>query len=42
VVSRQLVYQSSPDIEDFIAGDLANAIGGAVDNAAINGTGTAP
>jgi hypothetical protein len=37
-----LVYQSSPDIEDFIANDIANAIGVAVDNAAINGTGTAP
>src|SRR6516165_8889415 len=42
VVSRQLVYQSSPDIEDFVANDIANAIGVAVDNAAINGTGTAP
>jgi HK97 family phage major capsid protein len=34
-ISRQLVYQSSPDIEDFVA----NAIAVAVDNAAINGTG---
>src|SRR5215472_10850043 len=42
VMSRQLVYQSSPDIEDFVANDIANAIGVAVDNAAINGTGTAP
>jgi HK97 family phage major capsid protein len=42
VISRQLVYQSSPDIEDFVANDIANAIGVAVDNAAINGTGTAP
>jgi HK97 family phage major capsid protein len=42
VMSRQLVYQSSPDIESFIADDIANAIGVAVDNAAINGTGTAP
>jgi HK97 family phage major capsid protein len=42
VVSRQLVYQSSPDIESFIANDIATAIGVAVDNAAINGTGTAP
>ena len=42
VVSRQLVYQSSPDIEAFIANDIATAIGVAVDNAAINGTGTAP
>jgi Phage capsid family len=41
-ISRQLVYQSSPDIEGFVANDLANAIGVAVDNAAINGTGTAP
>jgi hypothetical protein len=38
VISRQLVYQSSPDIEAFIA----NAIAVAVDNAALNGTGTAP
>src|SRR6516225_9633934 len=42
VISRQLVLQSSVDIEDFIANDIANAIGVAVDNAAINGTGTAP
>src|SRR5215831_10345402 len=42
VISRQLVYQSSPDIEDFVANDIATAIGVAVDNAAINGTGTAP
>jgi hypothetical protein len=42
VLSRQLVHQSSPDIEDFVANDIANAIGVAVDNAAINGTGTAP
>jgi HK97 family phage major capsid protein len=42
VVSRQLVYQSSPDIEAFIANDIATAIGVAVDNAAINGSGTAP
>ncbi len=42
VVSRQLVYQSSVDIEDFIANDIATAISVAVDNAAINGTGTAP
>jgi hypothetical protein len=42
VVSRQLVYQSSPDIEAFIANDLANAIAVAVDNAALNGTGVAP
>jgi hypothetical protein len=42
VISRQLVFQSSPDIEDFVANDIANAIGVAVDNAAINGTGTAP
>jgi hypothetical protein len=40
IVSRQLVYQSSPDIEAFIAADLASAIAVAVDNAAINGTGT--
>jgi hypothetical protein len=42
VISRQLVYQSSVDIENFIANDIANAIGVAVDNAALNGTGTAP
>ena len=42
VVSRQLVYQSSVDIEDFVANDIANAIAVAVDNAAPNDTGTAP
>jgi HK97 family phage major capsid protein len=42
VISRQLILQSSPDIEAFIANDLSTAIGVAVDNAAINGTGTAP
>jgi hypothetical protein len=42
VMSRQLVLQSSPDIEDFVANDIATAIGVAVDNAAINGSGTAP
>ena len=42
VLGRQLVYQSSPDIEAFIANDLANAIAVAVDNAALNGTGVAP
>jgi HK97 family phage major capsid protein len=42
VMSRQLVYQSTPDIEDFIANDIATANAVAVDNAAINGTGTAP
>jgi capsid protein len=36
------VNQSAPDIEDFIANDIATAIGVAVDNAAINGSGTAP
>jgi hypothetical protein len=40
VISRQLVYQSSVDIERFIANDIANAIGVAVDNAAINGSGS--
>jgi hypothetical protein len=34
--------QSSVDIEDFVANDIANAIAVAVDNAAPNGTGTAP
>jgi hypothetical protein len=42
IISRQLVFQSSPDIEEFIANDIATAIGVAVDNAALNGTGTAP
>jgi HK97 family phage major capsid protein len=42
VISRQLVYQSSPNIEDFVANDIANAIGVAVDNPALNGSGTAP
>jgi HK97 family phage major capsid protein len=42
VISRQLVLQSSPDIEAFVANDIATAIGVAVDNAAINGSGTAP
>jgi hypothetical protein len=42
ILSRQLVYQSSPDIEAFIANDLASAISVAVDNAALNGTGVAP
>ena len=42
VISRQLVWQSSPDIEDFVANDIATAIGVAVDNAALNGSGTAP
>ena len=42
VVSRQLVLQSSLDIQDYLVGDLSNAIAVAVDNAAINGTGTAP
>jgi HK97 family phage major capsid protein len=37
-----LVYQSSPNIEAFIANDIAAAIATAVDNAAINGSGTAP
>jgi hypothetical protein len=42
VLSRQLILQSSPDIEAYVANDLSNAIGVAVDNAALNGTGTAP
>jgi hypothetical protein len=37
-----LVYQSSPNIEAFIAADIAAAIATAVDAAAINGSGTAP
>jgi HK97 family phage major capsid protein len=41
-ISRQLIIQSSPDIEAFIVNDLATAIGVAVDNAALNGSGTAP
>jgi hypothetical protein len=39
ILSRQLILQSSPDIEAFIANDLANAIGVTVDTAALNGTG---
>jgi hypothetical protein len=42
VLSRQLVYQSSVDIEAFIANDLATAIATAVDAAALSGTGVAP
>jgi HK97 family phage major capsid protein len=41
VLSRQLILQSSPDIEDFVKNDLTAAIAVAVDNAALNGTGTA-
>jgi HK97 family phage major capsid protein len=41
-ISRQLVVQSSPDIEAFIVRDLSTAIGVAVDNAALNGSGVAP
>jgi hypothetical protein len=41
-ISRQLTVQSSPDIEAFIVNDLSTAIGVAVDNAALNGSGTAP
>jgi hypothetical protein len=42
VLSRQLILQSAPDIEDFVKNDLSTAIGIAIDNAALNGTGTAP
>ena len=42
VLSRQLILQSSPDIEAFVANDLATAIGVAVDGAALNGTGVTP
>jgi HK97 family phage major capsid protein len=42
VVSRQLILQSSPDIESFVANDISKAIGVAVDNAALNGSGAAP
>jgi hypothetical protein len=42
VISKQLVYQSSTDIEAFVANDIATAIAVAVDNAALNGTGVAP
>jgi HK97 family phage major capsid protein len=42
VISRQLILQSSPDVEAFVVGDLSNAIAVAVDNAAINGSGAAP
>ena len=41
-MSRQLVLQSSPDIEAFVANDLTTANSVAVDNAALNGTGVAP
>jgi hypothetical protein len=40
VISRQLVYQSSPDIEAFVVNDLSNAIAVAVDLAALNGSGS--
>jgi hypothetical protein len=40
VISRQLILQSSPDVEAFVVNDLTAAIAVAVDNAAINGTGT--
>jgi HK97 family phage major capsid protein len=42
VLSRQLILQSSLDIEKYVQDDLTSAIAVAVDNAAINGTGTAP
>jgi HK97 family phage major capsid protein len=42
VLSRQLISQSSPDVEAFVANDLTTAIGVAVDNAALNGSRTAP
>jgi len=42
VLSRQLILQSSPDIEEFVKNDLTTAIGVAIDNAAITGTGVAP
>jgi HK97 family phage major capsid protein len=42
VISRQLILQSSPDIEAFVTNDITAAIAVAVDNAAINGTGVAP
>lgn len=39
-VSRQLVLQSSLDIEDYVKNDLSAAVGVAVDHAALAGTGT--
>lgn len=38
-ISRQLLIQSSPDIEGWLRADLANAIAGAWEAAAINGSG---
>ena len=42
VLSRQLILQSSPDIEEFVKNDLSAAIAVAVDDAALNGSGTVP
>jgi HK97 family phage major capsid protein len=38
--SRQLLMQSNPSVDSIIAGDLAKVIAGAVDVAAINGSGS--
>lgn len=40
IFSKQLLYQSSIDIENFVRGDLNRAIRIAVDAAAINGSGS--
>lgn len=40
--SRQLLQQSSPDIEALIRSDFATVLAAEVDRAAINGSGTAP
>jgi hypothetical protein len=42
LVSRQLVQQSSPDIERYLVADISAAIGVAVDAAALAGSGLAP
>ena len=41
IVSTQLLRQSSPSIEAFVIRDISDAIGTLVDNAALNGAGTA-
>jgi HK97 family phage major capsid protein len=42
VVSRQLVLQSQPDIEQFLIDELSQAIATEVDRVALNGSGTPP
>lgn len=41
-ISRKLLLQSSLDIEGFVRNDLATVLGLAIQQAAINGSGTAP